>query len=104
MTVDPIAEQARAVLHARLRQGVKASPLCRAVMGWLCDTRTDPAIADIRRTAEGRIWLRLSDEGTLEPLCTFLEFLDQIRIVCESLRMTDEQTRQMVAWARQRLG
>lgn len=104
MIDDPLAEQARTVMYIRLKGGIRASPLCRAVMGWLCDGRVDPFVAEIRRTPDGQILLRLSCEVTLEPLCTFLEFLDQIRIICESLKLTDEQTRHMVAWARERLG
>lgn len=104
MIVDPLAEQARAVIFIRLKKGVRASPVCRAVMGWLSETRVDPFVAEIRRSSDGQVLLRLSCEVTVEPLCTFLEFLDQVRVICESLNMSDEQTRHMVAWARERLG
>ena len=99
MTTDPATEYALAALQARLDRGVRATPLCLAVMGWLCRKRTVPFIADIRLAADGQVWLRLSDETAAAPICSFLEFLDQVRIICQSIPMTDSETRQLVALA-----
>lgn len=104
MLADLSTDETLSVLRSRLAAGVKATPLCLAVIGWLCETPTEPAIADIRRNAEGLVWLRLSDETRLEPLCSFLEFLSQVRIISASLDMTEAQTQHLVAWTRQRLG
>lgn len=92
------------VLKSRLADGVKVTPVCLAVIGWLCETPTDPAVAEIRRTDEGRVWLRLSDESRMEPLCAFLDFLSQIRIIGGSLGLTEPQTQALIAWTRSRLG
>ena len=92
------------VLRSRLDAGVKVTPVCLAVIGWLCETSTEPAIAEIQRTDEGRVWLRLSDESRMEPLCSFLDFLSQVRIIGHSLKLTELQTQHLVAWTRQRLG
>ena len=97
-------EDPRLHLRSRLRAGVKASPLCVAVLGWLCGLQTDPFIADIQRSSKGDVLVRLSGESTLAPVCSFLEFLDQVRIICESLDLPPDQTMQVVAWARQWLG
>jgi hypothetical protein len=104
MLADPLTAGTLQVLESRLAAGIKATPLCLAVIGWLCDTPTEPSVAEIRRNAEGLIWLRLSDETRLEPLCSFLDFLSQVRIISSSLHMTEEQTQHLVAWARQQLG
>lgn len=104
MPDDPGADDPRLLLQAHLQRGVKASPLCVAVIGWLCGVRTNPFLADIRRSADGQVLVRLSGEKTMEPVCSFLEFLDQIRIICESLRLSQPQTMQIVALARQWLG
>ncbi len=104
MSADPMTDETLGVLKSRLRGGVKATPLCLAVIGWLCETPTEPAIAEIRRNAEGLVWLRLSDETRMEPLCSFLDFLSQVRIICQSLTLTEAQTQHMIAWTRQRLG
>ena len=111
MLPDPItidAEEAPAetlrVLQSRLAAGVKVTPVCLAVIGWLCDTPTDPAIAEIKRTDEGRVWLRLTDESRMEPLCSFLDFLSQVRIIGHSLKLTEAQTQHLIAWTRQKLG
>ncbi len=100
----PGAEDPRAFLQSCLERGVKASPLCIAVIGWLCGVKTNPFIADIRRTPDGQVLLRLSGERSAEPVCSFLEFLDQIRIIGDSLGLPQAQTMQLVAWARQWLG
>lgn len=104
MLADPLTDETLSSLKRRLADGLKATPVCLAVIGWLCDTPTEPAVAEIRRTAEGLVWLRLSDEARMEPLCSFLDFLAQVRIIGASLELTEEQTRQIVAWTRQRLG
>ena len=104
MPADPRAEDPRALLRSHLERGVKASPLCVAVIGWLCGVPTDPFIADIRRSPDGQVVLRLSGEKSAEPACSFLEFLDQIRIIGESLGLPQPQTMQLVSWARQWLG
>ena len=104
MLADPLTDETLTVLRNRLAAGVKATPLCLAVIGWLCETPTEPAIAEIRRNAEGLVWLRLSDESRMEPLCSFLDFLSQVRIISSSLQMTEEQTQHLIAWTRQRLG
>ncbi len=88
MFADPATDETLSVLKSRLAAGVKATPLCLAVIGWLCETPTEPAIAEIRRNAEGLVWLRLSDETRMEPLCSFLDFLAQVRISSTSLQMT----------------
>jgi len=104
MLADPFTDETLSVLKSRLAAGVKATPLCLAVIGWLCETPTEPAIAEIRRNAEGLVWLRLSDETRMEPLCSFLDFLAQVRIISASLQMTETQTQHLIAWTRQRLG
>ncbi len=104
MSADPGAEDLRAYLQSCLERGVKASPLCVAVIGWLCGVPTDPFIADIRRSPDGQVLLRLSGERAATPVCSFLEFLDQIRIIGESLGLPQAQTMQLVAWAREWLG
>ena len=97
-TDDPLA-----VLRARLQAGVRASDLCVAVMGWLCDCPSDPSVAQTGLQG-GQVWVRLSDEDRLEPIMSFLEFLDQVRTICTSLGLTDAQAAQVVARARHLLG
>ena len=92
------------ILKSRLADGVKVTPVCLAVIGWLCETPTDPSIAEIQRSGEGRVWLRLSDEARMEPLCSFLDFLSQIRIIGDSLGLSEPQIQTLVAWTRSRLG
>jgi hypothetical protein len=97
------AEDALAHIRERLRRGVRASPLCLAVMGWLAGEPTEPHVADIRRTGEGLVWLRLSDEPELTPLCAFTQFLAQIEVICAALPLDEEQTQRVIAAARARL-
>ncbi len=97
------AEDGPALIRSRLRRGARASPLCLAVMGWLSGTPTEPHVADIRRTGEGRLWLRLSDEPELAPLCSFAEFLEQIEVICASVPLDEAQTRRIVESVRVRL-
>lgn len=94
--------QAVEIVRARLRQGVKATPLCIAIMGWLGETMTTPyATAVVLR--DGDVWVRLSNEDSPERVCSFLDFLSQVRVICVSLAMTETQTQQIVALARSRL-
>jgi hypothetical protein len=104
MSINSQIEDGTVILRNRLQSGVSASPLCIAIIGWLSDTPTIPSVSEIQRTADGRIRLRLSGEKNLEPLCTLLEFLDQVRVICDSLQMTEGQCRQMISLARRRLG
>ncbi|MEO7719224.1 MAG: hypothetical protein ABIY70_23745 [Capsulimonas sp.] len=104
MFVDTAMEEALTLLKTRLAEGVKASPLCLAVIGWLTEVPTIPYIVDIRRSDEGRVWLHLSDEDGLSPLCSFYEFLGQVRIICQVVKMSEEQSAQIVSLARHRLG
>ena len=104
MPTRPLAENPLEILKARLERGVNATPLCIAITGWIADVPTSPSVAEIRRSAEGDIVLRLSDEETLEPLCSFFDFLKQIRTICQSLGLTEGQTARVAADVRQRLG
>ena len=116
MTTEPVTDpltndlaeatlaETLSVLKSRLAAGVKVTPVCLAVIGWLCEAPTDPAVAEIKRTGEGRVWLRLSDETRMEPLCSFLDFLSQVRIIGHSLKLSEAQTQHLIAWTRQRLG
>ena len=104
MFVDTALEEAMSLLRTRLSEGLKVSPLCLAVIGWLTEVPTEPYILDIRRSAEGRVWLRLSDEDDLAPLCSFYEFLGQVRIICQAVKMSEEQSSQIVSLTRYRLG
>lgn len=101
---ETLLAETLSILKNRLADGVKVTPVCLAVIGWLCETPTDPAIAEIQRTGEGRVWLRLSDESRMEPLCSFLDFLSQVRIISSSLGLTEPQTQTLIAWTRSRLG
>lgn len=103
MNNDAETEEARALMRAKLAGGVRATPLCLAIMGWICDAPTEPCVMEIKLPADGRVWLRLSGEAEAEPLCTFLDFLAQVRIVCQSLPMTETQTDRIVSWAQRRL-
>lgn len=100
----PLADNPLEILKAHLQAGVSATPLCIAITGWIADVPTTPSVADIRRSAEGNILLRLSDEETVEPLYSFFDFLKQIRTVCHSLGLTEGQTARVAAEVRRRLG
>ena len=102
-TIPPGPEGFRAILQAALARGARMTPLCRAVVGWLCELPTEPSIAEIRVGGDGRVRLRLSDEAYPEPISTFLEFLEQVHVLCVALGMTEEQTRHAVGWAQSRL-
>lgn len=97
------SEEVRALLRGALARDVKMTPLCRAVVGWLCESPSEPSVAEIRVGGDGRVRLRLSDEAYPEPTGTFLEFLEQVRLLCEALGMTEAQTRQAVGLAQSRL-
>ena len=101
---ETLLAETLSVLKSRLAGGVKVTPACLAVIGWLCETPTEPAIAEIRRNAEGLVWLRLSDESRMEPLCSFLDFLAQVQIIGRSLTLTEPQIQSLIAWTRSRLG
>ena len=60
---------ARALMKASLKSGIKTTPLCQAIMGWLCGAVTEPSVAEMRRSADGTVWLRLSDETALVNRC-----------------------------------
>lgn len=96
------SDDPRIILKARLLSGVRASDLCLAIMGWLSDTFTEPRVMEAR-LGDGQVWLRLSNEQTLEPVCSFLDFLEQVRIICISLHLSEDQSAAVVAYARQRL-
>ena len=104
MSALPLAENPLEILKSLLEAGIKATPLCIAITGWIADAPTTPSVADIRRSAEGDILLRLSDEETIELLCSFFDFLKQIRTICQSLGLTEGQTARVAADVRRRLG
>lgn len=104
MPALPMTQNPLEILKSRLEAGIKATPLCTAIIGWIADVPTEPSVADIRRSAEGDILLRLSEEKTSEPLCSFFEFLKQVRVICQSLGLNEAQTARVATEVRQRLG
>jgi hypothetical protein len=104
MAVLLLAQHPLEILKSRLEAGVKATPLCLAIIGWLADVPTEPFVADIRRSSEGDVLLRLSNEEAAEPLCTFFGFLKQVRVICQSLGLNEAQTARVATEVRQRLG
>ena len=100
----PLAENPLEILKTRLEAGVNATPLCVAITGWIADAPTEPSVTEIRRSAEGDILLRLSDEETAEPLCSFFEFLKEVRVICQSFGLSESQTARVAADVRRRLG
>lgn len=104
MPTLPLAENPLEILKSRLEAGIKATPLCTAIIGWIADVPTEPSVAEIRRSAEGDVLLRLSDEETLEPLCSFFEFLKEVRVICLSFGLSESQTARVAADVRRRLG
>ena len=92
-----------ALLKDRLEAGVNATPLCLAVIGWLAGVPTEPSIAEIRRADDGNVLLRLSEEAQAEPLCSFLDFLKEVRVICHTLGLSEAQTARVAAEVRQRL-
>ena len=101
---NPLSENPIDILKARLEAGINATPLCVAITGWIADVPTSPSVTEIRRSAEGDILLRLSDEDSAEPLCTFFEFLKQVRIICQSFGLSEAQTARVATEVRRRLG
>jgi hypothetical protein len=104
MPALPLAENPLEILKSRLEAGIKATPLCVAITGWIADVPTEPSVADIRRSAEGDVLLRLSDEQASEPLCSFFEFLKEIRTICLAFGLSESQTARVATEVRQRLG
>ena len=97
---DPyLSENPLEILRHRLGAGVKATPLCLAIMGWLANSPTNPFVAAIMLRGE-EVALRLSDEPTLEPLSSLGEFLDQVAVICQSLRFDAAQTSYLLTRAR----
>ena len=99
-----IAENPFDILKARLERGVNATALCIAITGWIADVPTNPSVADIHRSADGDILLRLSDEASAEPLCSFFEFLKEVRVICQSFGLSESQTARVATEVRRRLG
>ena len=104
MPAIPLAENPLEILKNRLEAGVNATPLCIAITGWIADVPTTPSVAEIRRSSDGDVLLRLSDEHMAEPLCSFFDFLKQIRTICQSLGLTEGQTARVATDVRRRLG
>ena len=99
MPTSHLADNPLEILRRRLEAGVKATPLCIAVIGWLCNDPTDPFIAAIKLQGN-QVTLRLSNEPAAEPVCSLLDFLDQIRVVCEFMQLGAAQTSYVVTRAR----
>ncbi len=92
MSALPWTQNALEILKSRLEASIKATPLCIAIAGWIADVHTELSVADIRRSAEGDVLLRLSDEETVETLSTFFEFLNQVKVICQLLALNEVQT------------
>ena len=103
MPTLPFAENPLEILKERLESGIRVTPLCRAVLGWLCEMPTNPSIDEIS-VRWGQVSLRLTDETTLIPFGSLIEFLNQIKVVCEALSLTHAQTARVISWARHQLG
>jgi hypothetical protein len=103
MTDDTANADPRDILRARLQEGVRVSSLSVAVLGWVCDVPTQPSVGEVSLRS-GQVTMRMADEGVFFPFGSLTEFLDQTRIVCGSLGLTDAQTEWVVARARRRLG
>ncbi len=100
---DPyLSENPLKILRVRLASGVKATPLCIAVIGWLCNDPTDPFIAAIQLQG-AQVFLRLSDESALEPACSLIDFLHQVKVICQFFEFDSAQTRYVVERVRQML-
>ena len=91
------------ILRLRLEAGVNVTPLCFAIMGWLANIPTEPFVSSIVLNKD-QVALRLSDEPALEPLCSLDDFLDQVGVICYSLRFDSAQTSYLVTRARELLG
>lgn len=87
------------LLQLRLEAGVRVTPLCRAVMGWLANVPTDPFVAAVALQGE-RVALRLSDEPALEPFGSVNKILDQVGVMCQALHFDPAQTSVLLTRAR----
>lgn len=87
------------ILRVRLEDGVNVTPLCRAIMGWLANAPTDPFLVSIVLHKD-QVALRLSDESTLEPLCSLSDFLDQVAVICHFLQFDGAQASYLLTRAR----
>jgi hypothetical protein len=96
MTDDTANADPRDILRARLQEGVRVSSLSVAVLGWVCDVPTQPSVGEVSLRS-GQVTMRMADEGVFFPFGSLTEFLDQTRIVCGSLGLTDAQTEWVVA-------
>ncbi len=97
---DPyLAQNPLEILRRRLEDGIRATPLCVAIMGWLANVPTAPFVASITLYGE-QVALRLSDESALEPLSSVGDFLDQIAVICQSLHFDAAQTSYLLTRAR----
>ena len=97
---DPyLSDNPLEILRLRLATGVKATPLCLAIMGWLTNVPTVPFVAAIVLQDE-QVTLRLSDEAAMEPLGSVGEFLDQVAVICHALRFDGAQTSYLLTRAR----
>lgn len=79
------------MLRTHLMEGtLSATPLCVAVVGWLCDyAATDPHIVAIHRTSDGQLLGQIAgDGGANEYLGSETAFLGQIEIVCQALKFS----------------
>lgn len=102
----PLCENPIELLRTRLMEGtLSATPLCIAVIGWLCDFEaTDPYIVAIHRTSEGQLLgQRSGDGGANDFLGSEEAFLAEIGVVCEALGFKKSQTRRVLDEARRRL-
>ena len=101
-TASSSADDPLELLRRRLEAGVRATPLCIAIIGWLCNDPTDPFVAAME-LQHNQVALRLSNEPALEPLCSLLDFLDQVRVICRAFQFDAAQTGYVVTRARQLL-
>ena len=99
MPAPPRPDDPLEILRLRLETGVKVTPLCRAVIGWLANVPTDPFVAAVALRGE-RVALRLSDEPGLEPFGSLDDFLTQIAVVGRSLGLDAAQTSFLLTRAR----
>lgn len=99
MPAPYLSENPLELLRRRLEVGVQATPLCRAVMGWLANVPTDPFVAAIVVRDE-RVALRLSGEPALEPFGSLDDFLTQIAVIGGSLHLNAAQTSFLLTRAR----
>ena len=99
MPTSHLADNPLEILRHRLEAGVKATPLCLAIMGWLANVTMVPFVAAIMLRGE-QVALRLSDEAALGPLGSVGDFLNQIAVICRSLSLDGAQTSYLLTRAR----